>query len=64
MYMQKPPPNRIFTPEKENAIAARIQGDYLAKGMLFTDMDFRDFVLKQYIHKYIENPDVYPLHFN
>ena len=43
--------NQIFTAEEE-AIATMIFSDFILKGMLFTDHDFRDLILYQYVHKY------------
>ena len=44
--------NRIFTDEEERAIATMILSDFISKDMLFTDHDFRDLILDQYVQKY------------
>ena len=37
--------NRIFTQEEEVAIAAVIKADYIDKGLVFTDHEFRQLIL-------------------
>lgn len=47
--------NRIFTQEEEVAIAAVIKADYIDKGLVFTDHEFRQLILTQYQKKYISS---------
>lgn len=47
------PKNRIFTQEEEEAIAAEIKTNFLEKGMVFTDHEFRALILVHYQRKYI-----------
>ena len=56
--------NRIFTDEEEKAIATMIYSDFISKGMLFTDHDFRDLILDQYVQKYGHAADSYIPDFN
>ena len=44
--------NRIFTDGEERAIAAMVFSDFISKDVLFTDHDFRDLILYQYVQKY------------
>ena len=45
-------PNRIFSEEEESSIAAMIRGEFLTKGLLFTDAEFRALIMDQYLSKY------------
>ena len=53
----RPAPNRIFTQEEESFIAAMIRGEFLTKGLLFTDAEFRALIMDQYLSKYRDVED-------
>lgn len=47
--------NRIFTDEEERQIAEDICALFLNPGLLFTDQEFRLFILERYLEKYVHS---------
>ena len=51
---------QVFTPDEEKAISATITANFIDKGLLFTNEDFRTLILGHYIEKYRDAEEVPP----
>ena len=49
---------RIFTDDEENSIAEYIITEYIKKGILFTDADFKELIMDAFLEKYKDSEEI------